>query len=109
MPYIETTYLALLDIARLRAFLAVKNPEAAERASTALRNGIKQIAHSPEGFVPVPDMPYHREKSIPFGGRGYIVRYRYERGGNITILRVRHQLEDGYPNLITDVNNSDHT
>ena len=39
-------------------------------------------------------MPFHRELVIKFGARGYVARYRYERGGDVVVLLVRHQRED---------------
>lgn len=42
-------------------------------------------------------MPYHRELVIEFGNRGYIPRYYYQPGGDILILRIKHQLEDELP------------
>ena len=99
MPRIVNTYLASQDAERLRKFLQEKNPAAAKRAADAIREGIKKIATHPEGYTPVKDMPYHREISIKFGSRAYIVRYLYEPGGDITILRMRHSRENGYPDL----------
>jgi plasmid stabilization system protein ParE len=99
MPRIVTTYLASLDAERLRQFLQSKNPAAASRAAAAIREGIGQIAAYPEGYKPVPNMPYHREMHIKFGSGGYTVRYHYEPGGDITILRMRHQRENDFSNL----------
>lgn len=39
-------------------------------------------------------MPFHRELVIKFGARGYVVRYRCERGADVVVLRVPHQRED---------------
>ena len=44
-------------------------------------------------------MPYHRELVIDFGSRGYIARYYYQPGGDILILRIKHQLEDDLPDI----------
>jgi plasmid stabilization system protein ParE len=87
--------LALLDLIRLRQFLQAKNPLTATRAANVIRAALKQIGHNPEGFAAVPDMPYHRDAVIPFGASGYVARYLYKPGGEVTVLRIRHQLEDG--------------
>jgi plasmid stabilization system protein ParE len=99
MPRINPTRLALLDLERLRLFLHEKNLEASERAAKILRDGINKIAAYPEGYKPVQDMPFHRDAVIGFGSSGYIVRYHYKPGGDIIILRIRHQKENHYPDL----------
>ena len=48
----------------------------------------------PEGYRPVDDLQHHRELVIDFGASGYVARYRYEKGGEIYIVRIKHQLED---------------
>ena len=42
-------------------------------------------------------MPYHREVVIKFAALGYVARYRYAPGGDIVVLRIRHQRESGFP------------
>ena len=99
MPRITPTRFALLDLERLRLFLHEKKPEASERAAKTLRDGINKIALFPERFKPLQDMPFHRDAVIDFGSSGYIVRYHYKPGGDIIILRIRHQKENRYPDL----------
>ena len=99
MSRVILTRAAQRDLERLRKFLHDKNPQASRRAAQAIKDGIKKIALQPEGHRPVPDMPYHRELVIDFGSRGYIARYYYQPGGDILILRIKHQLEDDLPDI----------
>jgi plasmid stabilization system protein ParE len=87
---------ALHDVARLHAFLAPKNRDAARRAVGAIRRGVKALAHHPEIGRPAADMsPEFREWFVPFGDSGYLVLYRYDRA-LVAILAVRHGREVGY-------------
>ena len=84
------------DVARLHAFLASKNRDAARRAISALRQGVKTLATHPEIGRPAAGMPAEfRDWFIPFGQSGYVVRYRFD-GGMVAILAVRHGKEAGY-------------
>ncbi len=94
MPRIIYTPNALLDLVRLRKFLHDKNPEAARRASAVIKQEIEKAGKNPERFRPVPELQNHREIIIDFGASGYIARFRHEIGGDIYIVRVKHQLED---------------
>ncbi len=90
------TPLALQDVARLHAFLAPKNRDAARRAASAIRRGVKTIAEQPEIGRPASGMPVEfRDWFIPFGQSGYVVRYRFD-GAVVAILAVRHGKEAGY-------------
>jgi plasmid stabilization system protein ParE len=40
--------------------------------------------------------PFLRELIIPFGHSGYVALFEIEDAGTVTILAVRHQLEDDY-------------
>jgi plasmid stabilization system protein ParE len=97
MPRVIATRAAQRDLERLRKFLHEKNPQASRRAALAIKEGIKNIALQPEAYRPIENMPYHRELIIEFGGSGYIARYYYQPGGDVLILRIKHQLEDGLP------------
>ncbi len=94
MPRIIISRNAQRDFERLRQFLESKSPEAAKRAAKLIKEAIRSIALFPEGHRPVPDMMFHRERIIDFGGSGYIVRYFYAPESEvIVVLRVRHQRE----------------
>jgi plasmid stabilization system protein ParE len=94
MPRIIYTETALSDLVRLRNFLQSKSPEASKRAVSAIQEAIKNASTFPERFRPVPDLMHYREIIIDFGSSGYIARFRYEDGGDIYIVRIKHQLED---------------
>jgi len=96
MPRLKWTPAALSDLARLHAFLAEKNPDAAKRAIRAIRHGVKILGKHPEIGRPVEGMlPGFRERVIPFGQRGYVSIY-FADEREVLILAVRHGREDGY-------------
>jgi plasmid stabilization system protein ParE len=83
----------LRDVARLNAFLAAKNRDAARRAVRAIREGVRVLARHPEIGPAVEGMPPEfRRWSIDFGHSGYAVLYRYE-DTDVVILAVRHARE----------------
>jgi plasmid stabilization system protein ParE len=86
---------ALLDVQRLYRFLAPKNIDAAKRAVTAIRQGVRVLGQQPGIGRPIDEMPDEfREWIIDFGDSGYVVRYRFD-SNVVTILTVRHQKEVG--------------
>lgn len=96
MPQLIWSPPAILDVQRLYNFLATKNIDAAKRAITAIRKGVKIIASQPEIGRPAEDMePEYREWLINFGDSGYIVLYHYD-GRTAVILAIRHQKEAGF-------------
>ncbi len=87
---------ATQDVARLHAFLAPKNRDAARRAVSAIRQGVKTLAAHPEIGRPAADLPPEfRDWFIAFGQSGYVVGYRFD-GAAVAILAVRHGKEAGY-------------
>jgi plasmid stabilization system protein ParE len=87
---------ALLDVARLHAFLAPKSRDAATRAVKAIRHGVKALGKHPEAGRPVEELrPEFREWVIEFGSTAYVTLYHYD-GKQIVILAVRHGREAGY-------------
>lgn len=87
---------ALLDVQRLVRFLAAKNIDAAKRAATVMRTGVRALGHQPGIGRPITDMPdAFREWAIDFGDSGYVLRYRIGTD-TVTILAVRHQREVGF-------------
>jgi plasmid stabilization system protein ParE len=97
MPRVIYTEGALLDLIRLRDFLKSKSPEASKRAILAIQKSIEKASFNPERFKPVPDLMHYREIIVDFGKSGYVARFRYEEGGDIYIVRIKHQLENEYP------------
>ena len=96
MPRLIWSRQALLDVQRLYRFLASKNRDAAKRAVSAVRQGVRVLTYQSRIGRPVDDMPDEfREWMIDFGDSGYLVRYRIGSDA-ITILAVRHQREVGF-------------
>jgi plasmid stabilization system protein ParE len=87
---------ALADVLHLYRFLAEKNPDAARRAASAVRDGMQIIADHPDVGRPVDDMdPEFQEWPISFGASGYVALYRLEKDVAL-VVAVRHQKEVGY-------------
>lgn len=68
----------------------------AAQALTALRSGLATLKASPFTCRKAGRSPFLRELIIPFGRSGYVVLFEVEDAANITVLAVRHQLEDDY-------------
>ena len=87
---------ALLDVARLHAFLAPKSWDAAKRAVKAIRQGVKLLAKHPEVGRPVEELPPEfREWVIDFGHGAYVALYHYDRT-EVVILAVHQGRDAGY-------------
>ncbi|MGA2967268.1 MAG: type II toxin-antitoxin system RelE/ParE family toxin [Terriglobales bacterium] len=87
---------ALLDVARLHAFLAPKSRDAAKRAVKAIRQGVKALGKHPEIGRPIEELPLEfREWVIDFGSGAYVAPYHYD-GKEVVMLAVRHEREAGY-------------
>jgi plasmid stabilization system protein ParE len=96
MPRLIWSQPALLDVARLHAFLVPKSREAAQRAVKAIRQGVKALAKHPQSGRPVEELPPEfREWVIEFGHGAYVALYHYD-GKQIVMLAVRHGREAGY-------------
>lgn len=96
MPHLIWSPEALADIQRLYRFLAEKNPEAAKRAASAIRDGMQVVADHPDVGRPVVNMDSNfMEWPISFGASGYIALYRLQQDGAL-VVAVRHQKEVGY-------------
>ena len=96
MPQLIWSPQALLDVQRLYRFLAPKSQDAAKRAVTAIRQGLKVLSLQPGMGRPVEEMDDEfRDWIIDFGDSGYVVRYRLD-VENVMILAVRHQKEAGF-------------
>ncbi|MBK8522916.1 MAG: type II toxin-antitoxin system RelE/ParE family toxin [Betaproteobacteria bacterium] len=88
------------DLVRLYKFVLARDEgdwALAERALTAIRNGIRSLELSPFSFRKATrDNPFLREIVIPFGASGYVALYEIDDETTVTILAVRHQREDDY-------------
>ncbi|MGH8147874.1 MAG: type II toxin-antitoxin system RelE/ParE family toxin [Rhodanobacteraceae bacterium] len=87
---------ALQDLTRLYAFLAERDLAAARRAIGAIRKAVEMLETFPFACRKAsPSRPALREMPISFGDAGYVALYEIE-DGYVTVLAVRHQLEDDY-------------
>jgi plasmid stabilization system protein ParE len=67
-----------------------------ERAIAALRAGIATLKTSPFTCRKAGQSPFLRELVVPFGHSGYVALFDVEDGATVTVVAVRHQLEDDY-------------
>ncbi|MBP0582440.1 type II toxin-antitoxin system RelE/ParE family toxin [Labrys sp. LIt4] len=84
---------ALDGLAGVIAYLADKNPDAAERIVLRLRQRAASLAHTPEQGRPG-RLAGTRELSV--AGTPYILFYRLRRG-IVEIIRVHHSLQKWPP------------
>ncbi|MCL2344851.1 MAG: type II toxin-antitoxin system RelE/ParE family toxin [Desulfobulbus sp.] len=85
---------ALRDLQRLRDFLRPKSQDAARRAAQAIKQGVRALGLQSRIGRTIDGLSEHfREWLIDFGHSGYVVRYRIDPGGDVTILAIWHQRE----------------
>ncbi len=84
---------AVADLARLRKFIQDKNPSAAKRAASKIKEGALTLMSNPESGRPVDSLSSFREILIPFGAGNYVLRYR-EDNVSIVVVRVWHSKEE---------------
>jgi plasmid stabilization system protein ParE len=65
-------------------------------AIAALRSGIATLKTSPFTCRKAGQSPFLRELIVPFGRSGYVALFEIEHDSQVTVLAVRHQLEDDY-------------
>jgi plasmid stabilization system protein ParE len=80
------------DLIRLRAFIEVHNPDAARRAAQALNKAAGLLCDQPDIGRRM-EGRQDRELAVPFGQRGYLIRYRLH-DDVIVVLRIWHGLEN---------------
>ena len=84
---------ALADLERLRAFLAGKDLNAAQRAVSRIVGAIDSLAIFPDRGHPA-GLTGGRDLVVPFGRSAYIVRFAHDpQRGEIVILRIWHGRE----------------
>lgn len=89
---ISYTLQSIDDLKRLREFIEVKNPLAAQYAATSILKGISQLKTFPYLGVEVQQAPNPEMiRDLIIGN--YIARYLI-RSKNIDILRIWHHKED---------------
>lgn len=87
------------DLLRLLDHLAEQDLPAAVRAQAAIAKGMAFLELFPfscRKVRGVPPNPLLREMIIPFGNAGYVALFEIEDATTVTVLAVRHQLEDDY-------------
>jgi len=80
------------DVIRLREFIEPHNPSAARKAAENLKKATLLLLENPH-IGKLVEHRKDRELIVPFGRRGYVIRYRVE-GDEIIILRLWHGLEE---------------
>ena len=93
MPEVRWLPRAVRDLERLSAFLYEKNPNAARKAISLIKESAITLESFPEIDTPWSKDPAFRELFASFGQSAYIVRYRMDRNGNVVISRVWHSRE----------------
>ena len=88
------------DLVRLYEFILAKDSSdwlLATRALEAIKNGIRGLELSPFSYrKATSDNPFLRELIIPFGTSGVVALFEIDNDHTVTILAVRHQLEEDY-------------
>lgn len=89
------------DLRRLYEYLldrceAIQDLEFAERALDAIGVAVQRLAQTPLTCRKAGKSPFLRELVIPFGASGYVALFEIEDATTVTVLAVRHQLEDDY-------------
>ena len=89
------------DLTRLYEYLidratTVEDLDLAERALGAITDAVESLKRSPFIYRKADEDPFLRELLIPFGSSGYVALFEIEDAATVTVLAVRHQLEDDY-------------
>jgi plasmid stabilization system protein ParE len=86
---------AVLDLARVRDFIRIHNPEAAARAAKQIIAFVQKLQVHPLIGRPVIDIerPKLRDLFSPFGQAGYYVRYTVT-DNEINFVRIWHSREN---------------
>jgi plasmid stabilization system protein ParE len=89
---------AVHDLRRLQAFIAPKNPKAAQNAVASIRASLKMLERFPNlGRSTGNQLANVREWTINFGSGAYIARYQVKASA-VVIIAIRHGLESDDPN-----------
>ena len=70
--------------------------ELAQRALSAIADAVGVLGRSPFIYRKAGPSPFLRELLIPFSHNGYVALFEIEDASTVTVLAVRHQLEDDY-------------
>ena len=86
---------AVNDLDRLRKFIEPHNSKAALNAARKIINSANLLLQNPYLGHPIEGILEFNELFVPFGKRGYIIRYRID-NDKILILRIWHGRENKY-------------
>ncbi len=89
------------DLKRLYGHLLARSTtvealDLAERAIDTIETAVESLRYSPFVYRKAGRSPFLRELLIPFGHTGYVALFEIDDASSVTILAVRHQLEDDY-------------
>ena len=76
--------------------VTVEDFELAECAPGTIMISVDSLGRSPFIYRKSGASPFLRELLIPFGNGDYVALFEIEDASTVTILAVRHQLEDDY-------------
>ncbi|AET91948.1 type II toxin-antitoxin system RelE/ParE family toxin [Caballeronia cordobensis] len=94
---VRYTRAAREDLIRLYRFLLERDLQVAERAIDAIREGIEVLRSFPFTCRKADEKnPFLRELLISFGSSGYVALFEIDDDTYVSILAIRHQLEDDY-------------
>jgi plasmid stabilization system protein ParE len=100
---VRLTKAAQADLDRLFDFLIERelsreggNLELAELAMAAVRAGFSTLKSSPFTCRKAGRSPFLRELIVPFGRSGYVALFEIDDESTVSVISVRHQLEDDY-------------
>jgi plasmid stabilization system protein ParE len=94
---IRFTKAARDDLLRLYEFQLERDIEVADRALQAIGKSVELLREFPFTCRKVaPENPFLRELVISFGASGYVALFEIEDQHTVTILAIRHQLEEDY-------------
>jgi plasmid stabilization system protein ParE len=105
MPRLLVAPEALEDLERITDFLLARDDDAfAEEVLSYLLEGAEVLKRFPlvghKAALPTSSQRTLREWPVQRGKTGYLILYEHLREADVVrILRVRHQLEAGYPTL----------
>ena len=90
------------DLFRLFDFLleraqTAEDFDSAQLAVDAIRDTVERsLSSMPFVYRKAGDSPFLSELLTPFRGAGYVALYEIKDAAHVTVLAVRHQLEDDY-------------
>jgi plasmid stabilization system protein ParE len=85
------------DLLRLTTYWRDKDIATARRARAAIEKALVMLCDFPFSCRKADDdQAFLRELLIPFGAAGYVALFEIDEANTVTVLAIRHQLEDDY-------------